>query len=78
MFRFLDLKVEMFGVDIGDSAIKVLKLRKKHKFFDVEFLNEVEIEPGIIEAGVIKILPKYKNLILVFLIKLILLNKECF
>jgi type IV pilus assembly protein PilM len=54
MVKFLDLKVEMFGIDISDSAVKVLKLKKKRNFFKVDFISEVEIEPGIVEAGVIK------------------------
>lgn len=54
MFKFLDLKTEMFAVDISDCAIKVLKLKKKHNFFKVEFLNEIEIQPGVVDGGVIK------------------------
>ncbi|KKP32673.1 MAG: hypothetical protein A2312_02840 [Candidatus Staskawiczbacteria bacterium RIFOXYB2_FULL_32_9] len=54
MVKFLDLELEMFGIDVSDSAVKVLKLKKKRKFFEVDFLDEVEIEPGIVDAGVIK------------------------
>jgi type IV pilus assembly protein PilM len=54
MLKFLDLKLEMFGIDISDSAVKVLKLKKKRNFFEVDFINEVEIEPGIVVSGVIK------------------------
>ncbi len=54
MFRFLDLKTEMFGIDISDCAVKVLKLRKRGKFLKVDFLNEVDFDLGIVDAGVIK------------------------
>jgi type IV pilus assembly protein PilM len=54
MVQFLSLKKEAFGIDISDLSLKFAKLKKKGKFFDLDFFGEKEIEPGIIKEGEIK------------------------
>jgi len=51
---FLDLKYDIFGLDINDSSIKLVKLKKKGSGFVLSSFNEVRISPGIIEDGIIK------------------------
>jgi type IV pilus assembly protein PilM len=52
--RFLDLKTEAFGLDINDSSLKAIKLRKKQDRFFVDSLGEIGISEGVIESGVIR------------------------
>ena len=55
MLKFLDLKLDMFGLDISDSSVKLLKLNKKKSgFFEIEFFGQTDIDPGIVEGGEIK------------------------
>lgn len=54
MFKFLSLKEEVFGLDINDLSLKIVKLTKKRKGFALTSFNEVKIAPGIVEEGVIK------------------------
>lgn len=52
--EFFSLKPEGFGLDISDLSLKILKLRRKKNGFYLECFGNFEIEPGIIEGGVIK------------------------
>jgi len=54
MLEFLTLKPEAFGLDISDSSLKIIKLRKRGKFFDLASFGEEKIKPGIIKGGEIK------------------------
>ena len=54
MLKFLTLKEETFGLDITDLSLKIVKLKKKNKSFDLVSFNQLEIKPGIIEEGIIK------------------------
>lgn len=54
MLKFLNLKPEAFGLDINDLSLKILKLKKNKEAYILESLNEMAINPGIIEDGVIK------------------------
>lgn len=54
MFSFLSLKQEAFGLDINDLSLKIIKLKKKRKGFSSVSFGFTEIEPGIIEEGMIK------------------------
>ena len=54
MFDFLTLKQEAFGLDISDLSLKLIKLKRKGKFFDLASFNEADIKPGIIKQGEIK------------------------
>lgn len=51
---FLDLKYDIFGLDINDLSLKIVKLKKKHNGFDLVSFNEEKIPQGIIEDGVIR------------------------
>lgn len=51
MLQFLSLKPEVFGLDISDSSLKIIKIKRKgKKFFLTSFLEE-KIEPDLIEMG---------------------------
>jgi len=51
---FLDLKHETVGLDIGDSSVKIAKLKKTRRGFKFESFNSTRIAPGIVENGIIK------------------------
>jgi type IV pilus assembly protein PilM len=44
----------MFGMEINDSSLRIMKLKHKHKGFDIVSFNEVYIAPGIVKSGVIQ------------------------
>ena len=52
--KFLTLEKEIFGLDISDRSLKIVNLKKKKNSFVLSSFNQIEIEPGIIENGVIK------------------------
>lgn len=52
--EFFTLKPEAFGLDISDLSLKIIKLKKKGKFFDLASFGEEKIKPGIIKEGEIK------------------------
>lgn len=54
MLGFLNLKEQAFGLDIADSSLKIVKLKKKGRFFDLASFNEAKIKPGIVRKGEIK------------------------
>ncbi len=54
MFNFLELDPESFGIDISDSSIKIVRLKKDRKFFKLASWGETDVEPGIIEDGEVK------------------------
>lgn len=54
MLKFLNLKPELFGLDISESSLKIVKLSKKHSFFKVDYFNEVSLPQGVIGEGIIK------------------------
>lgn len=54
MLNFLNLKFEAFGLDINDSSVKIIKLKKGRGGFFVSSFNEIRIKPGVVEAGIIK------------------------
>ena len=54
MIDFLTLKSETFALDISDLSLKIVKLKKKGKFFDVACFKDIKIKPGIIRKGEIK------------------------
>jgi len=54
MLDFLTLKPEAFGLDISDLSLKIIKLKKRRKFFTLSSFGKEEIEPGIIKGGEIK------------------------
>lgn len=54
MLEFLTLKPEAFGLDISDLSLKIVKLKKRGKIFDLASFGEQPIKPGIIKKGEIK------------------------
>lgn len=54
MLEFLTLKPEVFGLDISDSSLKIVKLKKKGKFLSLASFGKTEIKPGIIKGGEIQ------------------------
>ena len=54
MIELLSLKPEAFGLDISDLSLRIVKLRKRGKFFRLVSWGEAKIKPGIIEHGEIK------------------------
>lgn len=54
MKSFLRIQSEIFGLDINDSSIKIIKLKeKKGRRFLVSY-NDLDLEKGIVENGIIK------------------------
>jgi len=54
MLEFLTLKPEVFGLDISDLSLKIIKLKKKGKLLGLASFGETSIKPGIIKEGEIK------------------------
>ncbi len=54
MLRFLTLKPEAFGLDVSDLSLKIIKLKKKGKFYKLVSFGEEKIKPGIIKNGEVK------------------------
>lgn len=52
--EFLTLKPETFGLDISDSSLKIIKLKKRRGVLGLASFGEAKIAPGIIEEGEIK------------------------
>jgi len=52
--QFLTLKPEIFGLDISDFSLKIIKLKRKGKKLFLGSFGEQEIEPGIIKEGKIR------------------------
>lgn len=54
MLKFLNLDPEVFGVDINDLSMRVVKIKKKPSGFQVVSFNEFNIQPGVVKEGVIR------------------------
>ncbi|MBI2450379.1 MAG: pilus assembly protein PilM [Candidatus Nealsonbacteria bacterium] len=54
MLDFLTLKPEVFGLDISDLSLRIIKLKRRGDFLNLASFDEAEIQPGIIESGEIK------------------------
>ncbi|MCX6764660.1 MAG: type IV pilus assembly protein PilM [Candidatus Nealsonbacteria bacterium] len=54
MIEIFNLKPETFGLDISESSLKIIKLKKKRKGFGLVSLGEQIIKEGIIKDGEIK------------------------
>src|SRR6185369_12211999 len=54
MLKFLNLHPEIFGVDINDASLKIVKLEKRGKDFRLVSWNEVDLKHGIVKEGVIQ------------------------
>lgn len=49
--KLLSLERDAFGIDFSDLRLRIVKLEKKGKFFDLVSWNETEIPAGIIKNG---------------------------
>ena len=54
MLEILNLQPKTFGLDISDLSLKIVKLKKKGKFYDLASFGQERIKPGIIKEGEIK------------------------
>ncbi len=54
MLNFFNLQPETFGIDISDSSIIIMKLKKKGSQLKVAAFNEARLKPGIIRSGRVK------------------------
>jgi len=54
MLDFLNLKPEIFGLDISDLSLKIIKLKKRGRFLDLASFEEASLGPGLIKRGQIK------------------------
>ena len=53
MLKFLNLQPEVFGIDVNDFSLKIIKLKKSLKGFDVVSFNNYPLKPGIVKEGII-------------------------
>ena len=51
MFELLRLKPDAFGIDISDSFMRLIKLKKTNNGFELSSYNEEAVKPGVIENG---------------------------
>lgn len=54
MFDFLNLEPETFGLDINDTSLKIIKLKKKRGFLMPVSFAEKDVVLGVTENGIIK------------------------
>jgi len=54
MLKFLNIKPEVFGLDISDLSLKIIKLKKKKGDLSLASFSEEKIKPGLIKKGQIK------------------------
>ncbi len=54
MLDFFTLKPEAFSLDITDTSLKIVKLKKKKKFLSLASFKKTEIKAGIIKGGEIQ------------------------
>ena len=54
MFDYSTLKPKAFGIDISDLSLKIVKLKKKGRFYNLASFGEEKIKPGIIKEGEIR------------------------
>lgn len=52
--NFLNLETKAFGLDISDTSIKIIKLKKRKKYFRLVSFGKKAIKKGLVEKGEIK------------------------
>ena len=52
--QILNFYLEVFGIDISDSSLKIIKLKKRRRGLSLDSFGETSIEPGLIDRGEIK------------------------
>ena len=63
MLEILNLQPKIFGLDISDLSLKIVKLKKRGKFYDLASFGEERIKPGIINGGEIKDIERLAEII---------------
>jgi Tfp pilus assembly PilM family ATPase len=63
MLDFLTLEPTAFGVDISDFSVKIARLKRKGRNFDLACIGEEPIPAGLVEGGEIKDEPKLADII---------------
>ncbi|MBU4204792.1 type IV pilus assembly protein PilM [Patescibacteria group bacterium] len=63
MFNSLNINPTAFGLDVSNSSIKIIQLKKSGKLFKLVSWGETQIEPGVIENGEIKNEDKFLGLL---------------
>lgn len=54
MFKFLNLKPEIFAIDVNDLSLRIAKLKKKSNGLHLVSFNDIKIDPGVVKEGVIQ------------------------
>lgn len=54
MLKFLNLYPEIFGIDVNDFSLRIVKLKKHRRGFRIVSFHEQNIKPGIVQEGVIQ------------------------
>jgi len=54
MLKFLNLEPEIFGMDINDLFLRIVKMKKRGRAFIITSFNEVAISPGVVKEGVVQ------------------------
>ncbi len=54
MFKYLNPKLDFFGLDISDTSLKLAKIKKEKEGFSLSAYGKKELTPGIIEKGKVK------------------------
>lgn len=54
MLKFLNLQPEVFGLDINDLSLNMIKLKKKKQGFFLASFNRIPIKPGVLKEGIIQ------------------------
>lgn len=54
MKDYLSLEPEAFGIDFSDLSLRVARLKRKGKFFDLVSWNEVKVPLGVVKDGEIQ------------------------
>ena len=54
MPKFLNINPEIFGIDINDLSLRIVKLKKVGNNFKLVSFNEAQIKPGVIKEGAIQ------------------------
>jgi len=52
--KLLDITYDAFGLNINDSSIKIIKLEKSGNKFYVASFGSLDLNPGIVQSGIIK------------------------
>ncbi len=73
MINFIPIKPSSFGVEISDSYLRIVSLKKKGRFFELISFGKFKIAPKIVENGEIKLQKKLARAIEKLLIEV---NRE--